>query len=95
MEIGFINGPKDKTSIDTNRYPNKNIDEIFQAYADRRPGFQTNFDPAKVYEYKRCLLKHNNEFKYFYVMDIHSVDELKAKIDEYWHLSDIEGYDFD
>ncbi len=57
MEIGFINGPKDKTSINTESYSNKNIDEIYKAYADRRPGFQTSLDPTKVYEYKRCLLK--------------------------------------
>lgn len=95
MKIGFINGPKDKKSINSENYANKEIEEIFKATTEMRNGFQTGFDSTKVYEYKRCLLKLNKEFKYFYVIDIHSIEDLKAKIEEYWHLSDTEGYDLD
>lgn len=94
MKIGFINGPKDKTNINTDNFPEGNAGEVFRAYDERR-GFQTGINPTEVFHYKRLLLKHNNELKYFYVINVSSVEELKGMIEEYWQLSEIVGYDLD
>ncbi|WP_335954096.1 hypothetical protein [Acinetobacter higginsii] len=92
MKVGFIFGKKDKQIYDPDVYGNQHLKDIY-SYTEDRQGFQNSFEQLNKIVYKKMILKLEDEYKYFYVLVGHSKEELREKIAEYWHLSDIVGYD--
>lgn len=94
MKIGFIGGPKDLNSIETDNYPKEKVGFIFTHQVEK-VGFQRDFDRPNTFEYKKLILQNNGELKYFYVLKDYQADELKDKIEGYWNLSEVIGYSLD
>jgi hypothetical protein len=94
MKIAFIGGPKNKELYDPIIYGRDSLKDIF-SYVEQRNTFQASLNQPNKIVYKKTILKHGSEFKYFYIFDGLNISDIKADIQDYWDLSDTIGYDLD
>lgn len=92
MKVAYIFGKKDKDVFNSDLYGNDQLKDKY-SFLEERTGFQKSFEQPKQIVYRKMLLKLNDEYKFFYVLEGHSKEVLKSVIAEYWHLSDIAGFD--
>lgn len=90
MKIAFLGGKRHAAARDyLEGYDKSKLDKVIEVDApsgESAKNFQT---------YLLKIIKMNGEFKYFYVLNSLTGDDVKSYLDECWSLSDNIGYDFD